>query len=77
MKNRLVSCVAPSLKITTFEIPDIDLDIYRQHVKSMQSVNCVFVDDDEVVYVGMFDSETISKAKKKLKKLLQKETKDV
>jgi hypothetical protein len=76
MKNRLVSCVAPSLKITTFEIPDIDLDIYLQHVKSMQTVNCVFV-DDEVAYVGMFDSETISKAKKKLKKLLQKENKDV
>jgi hypothetical protein len=80
MQNRQIDLVSPSLKITSFEMADIDLDIFIRHTKSMRPVNCVFV-DNEVAYVGMFDSETISKAKKKLKRnataLKKKETENV
>ena len=72
MQTRQIALVAPSLAITTFELADIDVDIYIRHTKSMKPVNCVIV-DNIVVYSGMFDSEAIAKAKKKLKKLSQKE----
>ena len=73
MQTRQVAIIAPSLTITSFELADVDLDIFIRHTRSMKSVNCVFVDND-VAYPGLFDSETISKAKKKLKKLSQKES---
>jgi hypothetical protein len=76
MQTRQLALVAPSLEITLFELADVDVDIYVRHTRSMKPVNCVFV-DNEVAYPGLFDSETISKAKKKLKKLLQKETTNV
>jgi hypothetical protein len=76
MQTRQIALVAPSLTITLFELADVDVDIYIRHTKSMKPVNCVLV-DNEVVYPGLFDSEAISKAKKKLKKLLTKETTNV
>lgn len=76
MKTRQIALVAPSLSIISYELPDVDVDIFIRHTKSMKPVNCVFV-DNEVVYPGLFDSETISKVKKKLKKLSQKETTNV
>lgn len=72
MQTRQIALVAPSLATTTFELADIDVDIYIQHTKAMKPVNCVFVDNN-VVYPGLFDSEAIAKAKKKLKKLYEKE----
>lgn len=72
MQTRRIALIAPSLAITTFELADIDVDIYIRHTKSMKPVNCVLV-DNIVVYPGMFDSDTIAKAKKKLKKLYEKE----
>jgi CDP-glycerol glycerophosphotransferase (TagB/SpsB family) len=76
MQIRQIALVAPSLTITQFELADVDVDIYIRHTRSMKPVNCVFV-DNELVYPGMFDSESISKAKKKLKKLSLKEATNV
>jgi len=76
MRTRQIALVAPSLTITSFELADADVEMYIIHTRSMKPVNCVFV-DNEVVYPGLFDPETISKVKKKLKKLTEKETTNV
>jgi len=76
MQTRQIALVAPSLAITSFELADVDVDSYIRHTRSMKPSHCVFV-DNEVVYTGLFDSETISKVKKKLKKQTEKELTNV
>lgn len=71
MKTRQIALVAPSLTITYVDMADIDVDIFVRHTRSMKPVNCVFV-DNELMYPGMFDSDTIAKAKKKLKSKKEK-----
>lgn len=74
MQTRTISIVAPSLKVTTFDLADIDVDIYVRHVKAMRTPACVFV-DNEVAYPGLFDSDRIAQAKKKLKIQSKKDSK--
>ena len=61
------------MKITTFDLPDIDVDSFVRHTRSMKPTSCIFV-DNEVVYTGLFDTDRISQLKKKIRSQSQKES---